>query len=208
MIERYKMKVNGQRYHCLQWPKVGARGLTPGFTMIELLVVIASIAVMLAAAVPAVNGYMSRHAPQYAADELYGDIQLARIRAARYNRRCRIQFNVPGPDQYTIQDVDNAGNIIPPPLGLNKVVNLAKFRDNITFVNSPLAADPAPYNTLEFFSQGVVNPNITAPVGSDSIYLTNRANDVYYRVLVSLAGGSAVYRFNQNANQWRTNSYK
>ena len=208
MIERHKMKVNGRRYHCLQWLKGGAQGLSPGFTLIELMVVIASIAVMLAAAVPAVNDYLTRQAPQYAADELFGDIQLARIRAARYTRRCRIRFNFPGPNQYTLQDVDNAGNIIPPPLGLNKVVDLTKFRDNITFVNSPLAVDPPPFVTLEFLSQGVVNGNITAPVGSDSIYLTNRANDVFYRVLVSLAGGSGVYRFNPNANQWRTNSYK
>jgi prepilin-type N-terminal cleavage/methylation domain-containing protein len=195
------MRAHGQCYHCLQGLKVNSKGLPPGFTLIELMVSIAIITIMAAAAVPAVNGYLTRHAPQYAADELYSDIQLAKMRAARNNQRCRIQFNVPGANQYTIQDVDNNGNIIPG--GPFKVVDLSKFRDNITFVASPSGADPAPYATLEFLSQGVINVAVTAPANSNSIYLTNRANDIFYRVRVSLAGGVDTDRWDLNALLWR-----
>ncbi|MEJ2158822.1 MAG: GspH/FimT family pseudopilin [Desulfobacteraceae bacterium] len=201
------MKAYGQRNHCLQWLKGGSTGISPGFTLIELMVCIVIIAIMVAAAVPAVNGYMTRHAPQYAAEELWGDIQLARLRAARNNQRCQIQFNAPGPNQYQIVDVDNNGNIIAG--GPFKVVNLAKFRDNITFVPSPVAADPPPFAVIEFLSQGTVNLNTlpvgTLPANSNGIYLSNQGNDVFYRVLVSLAGGTAVHRLDLTTGQWRTN---
>jgi len=208
IIERCKMKVYGQRYHGLHWLKGGPKGLSPGFTLIELMISVAVLGILLAAGVPAVNSYLTRQAPQYAADELYGDIQMARLRAARFKRRSRILFNAPLPNQYTVLDVDNAGNVILPAQGgIIKVVDLAKFRDNITFCNSPLAVDPPPYTTLEFLSQGIVNraAGATQPANANSIYLTNQANDIYYRVLVSIAGGSAVHRCNLSTNQWTTN---
>jgi hypothetical protein len=110
---------------------------------------------------------------------------------------------VPALNQYTIQDVDNNGNVIPG--GPFRVGDLAKFRDNISFSASPLGGDPPPYATLEFLSQGVVNTIVTAPATSTSIYLSNGAGDVFYQVQVSLAGGSGIYRFNMNTGQWITN---
>lgn len=179
--------------------KAVTRRKSEGFTLIELVISISIIVIMLAVSVPAINSYMSRHAPQYATDELYGDIQLAKMRAARNNQRCRILFSPPPGSQYTIQDVGNNGNII----GTFKVGNFGKFRDNITFCLSPDAADPAPYATLEFLSQGIVDLNVTLPVGSNAVYLTNAANDTIYRVLVSIAGGVDIDRWDPTANQWR-----
>lgn len=207
ILERHKMAEFGQNKRNKTRYLAQSIDRSAGFTLIELMVSIVIIAIMVAAAVPAVNGYLTRHAPQYAAEELWGDIQLARLRAARNNQRCQIQFNVPGPNQYTLQDFDNNGAVIPG--GPFKVVNLAKFRDNITFVPSPIAANPPPYAVIEFLSQGIVNVNTvpvaTAPANTDSIYLTNQAGDVFYRVLVSLAGGTAVYRLDMTTGQWRTN---
>ncbi|MDA8138898.1 MAG: prepilin-type N-terminal cleavage/methylation domain-containing protein, partial [Desulfobacteraceae bacterium] len=91
-----------------------------GFTLVELMVSIAVVAVLTAAAVPATIAFQTRHGLQYATDELYGDIQLARLRAARNNQRCRIVFNQPAPNQYTIRDVDNNGLL----LGVFKIGNL------------------------------------------------------------------------------------
>jgi type II secretory pathway pseudopilin PulG len=161
------------------------------------MIVIAVIVLMASAALPAVNSYLTRHSVRYAADELYGDIQLARLRAARNNQRCRILINTPAVNQYTIRDVDNNNN----PLGVFKIGDLGKFRGNITFTNSPDAAEPPPYQTLEFLSQGVRGTIL--PANSNSIYLTNQGNDTYYRVLVSAAGGTSIDRWLPDQNQWK-----
>lgn len=182
--------------------KAGLIGKPPGFTIIELVVALSVIAITLAAAVPAVNGYLTRQAPQHAADELYGDIQLARMRAARNNRRCRIQFNVPAANQYTLQDVDNNGLVI----GNFKIGDLTRYRGNISFVNSPSAADNAPYSIVEFLPQGILDKlepaPVTTPANADSVFIANQGNDVIFRVLISPAGGTGLYRWDPNTNQW------
>lgn len=175
-----------------------------GFTLIEMMIVIAVLAILIAAAVPTRNAYLENHGPQYAADELYGDIQLCRLRAARNNQRCRIDFNPPAaagalPDQWTLTDVDNNGAII----GVFKTGTLSKYRHGVAFTNSPRAIDPPPFATVEFLPRGILNLNSTAPIGSNSIYLTNQDNYIFYRILVSLAGGTSVDRWNSTTAQWR-----
>jgi prepilin-type N-terminal cleavage/methylation domain-containing protein len=176
----------------------GLNRKSPGFSIIELVVAISIVAIMTGAAIPAVNGYLRRHAPHHAAQEIYGDIQLARMRAARFNQRCRIQFNVPVINQYTILDVDNTGAVI----GIFKIGDLTRFRGNISFVNSPSAVDPPPFGTIEFLPQGIPDPLVTVPANSNSVYITNQNNEVFFRVLVSAAGGTGVYRWDTTTNRW------
>ena len=192
------MKIKIHEYDGINRFESGSEKMPRGYTLVELIVTIAIIAIMMAAAVPAVNGYLRRHASQHAADELYGDIQLARMRAARNNQRCQIQFNVPAANQYTLIDVDNNGTVI----GNFKTGDLTRFRGNISFAGSPLAADNAPFTTVEFFPTGILNAPVTAPANADSIFITNAANDVFYRVMITAAGGTGVYRWDPNANQW------
>jgi prepilin-type N-terminal cleavage/methylation domain-containing protein len=168
-----------------------------GFTLVELMVAVAIVAIMLGMAVPAVNAYLTRHGLQYASDELWGDIQLARMRAARNNQRCRISFDSPGPGQYQIDDVDN-NNVV---IRTFKISDLTKFRGGITFTNSPNAADGAPLESFEFTAQGIIDQ--VQPAGSNAVYLTNQDNDPFFRVVVSLAGGTGIGRWIPAQNQWR-----
>jgi len=178
------------------------KGITGGFTLLELTIAVSLIAVCAVAAVPAVNSYQRNHGPRYAADQLYGDIQLARMRAARFNRRCLIQFNDPGPNQYALYDVDNNGVILNAGLPF-KTVNLRSFRGGVNFVNaSPNPVDPAPLQRFQFFPQGIVDQITVLPAGSNAIYLTNQDNNIFYQVFISAAGGVSVDRWIPATNRW------
>ena len=166
--------------------------------MIELCVTVAVAAIIVALAAPAVNGYLDRQAPQHAADELYGDIQLARLRAARNNQRCRIVFNLAA-NQYTLIDFDNNGALIGP----FKTVDLNRHRGGVTLAGSPSPADAPPFNRFEFLSTGVQDQAQTLPVTSNSMFITNPNNDIFFQVTVSLAGGTTVNRWDFIANTWR-----
>ncbi|MCP4745833.1 MAG: prepilin-type N-terminal cleavage/methylation domain-containing protein [Desulfobacteraceae bacterium] len=173
--------------------------LSAGFTLIELMVVIAVIAVVIAAAVPAVNDYKRKHAIRYASNELYGDIQLARLRAAKNNRRCRIVFNDPANNRYTCYDVDNNGSL----LGSYKTGDLTKFHGRIIFTNSPSSSDSAPMTVFEFMPQGTVDLTTLMPVSSNSVYLTNKDNVFFYRVLVSAAGATSIDQWSSSDGTWK-----
>lgn len=73
-----------------------------GFSLVELVVVLAIIAVALMAAIPT---YMTTVKPtaelKGAARRLFGDIQLARLRAVKENARIGLTFSA-DPDSYTV----------------------------------------------------------------------------------------------------------
>ena len=171
-----------------------------GFTVTELVVALAVIALVTALGIPAAINATGHYGPRYAADVLYGDLQLARMRAARNNQRCMVVFNAPLPNQYTIFDMDNNNAI----LGTFKIGDLTDYRGGPFFrAASPVPADPPPMATLTFLSQGVVT-NIL-PAGSNAVYISNQDNTKQVRVFVSVAGGTGIDEINpgDNANIWR-----
>lgn len=153
-----------------------------GFTIIELMIVIAVIAILGLGAVPAIRGMVNKGGSQYAADELYSAIMLARMRAVRNNQWTNITFNVPGVDQYTIQ-------------WSGEVVNLAKHRSNPTFIRSPRALDPAPIPMITFSPQGFATV-------SGNVYLNDEFNQIY-RIETTYPGITTVKRWAQGSSTWR-----
>ncbi len=145
-----------------------------GFTLIELMVVVAIIAVMLGVAVLSIN-FSRKAGVQYAADELFGAIQNARMRAVRENQWCTITFNSPQPNQYQIS------------LN-NEVVDLSKYRGNVTFGNSPNAVDLPPAAQLIFTPQGFATT-------FGSVYLNSGVDNTWYRVETTYAGICRINRW-------------
>ncbi len=145
-----------------------------GFTLVELMVVLALSAILTGLAVASINS--SRKAGvQYAADEMYGAIQDARMRAIRTNQWCTIAFNTPAVNQYQISLT-------------NEVVDLAKYPGNVTFGKSPNAIDLAPVPKLQFTPQGFA----TLP---GSVYINSAVDNTWYRVQTTYAGVTRVDRW-------------
>ena len=150
-----------------------------GFTIVELMVVLAIIAALGGIAILSINS--SRKAGvQYAADEMFSAIQYARMRAARNNQWCTISFNVPQVNQYQIAILT-----VPP---TNQVVDLGKYRGNVTFGNSPNGADQPPAAQLVFTPQGFATT-------FGNLYLNSGVDNTWYRVETTYAGSTRVNRW-------------
>ena len=145
-----------------------------GFSAVELMVVLAVVAVL--SGVAAFSLSTSRKAGiQYAVDEMFGAIQDARMRSIRGNQWCTVSFNTPALNQYRISLT-------------NEVVNLGKYRGNVTFGNSPDATDPAPVAQLVFTPQGFAQT-------PGRVYLNSAEDNTWYRVETSYAGITRVDRW-------------
>ena len=145
-----------------------------GFTLIELMVVLAIIAVLGGVAVFSIH-FNRKAGVQYAADELFGAIQNARMRAVRENQGCSITFNSPQPNQYQIS------------LN-NEVVDLSKYRGNVTFGNSPNAVDLPPAAQLIFTPQGFATT-------FGNVYLNSGVDNTWYHVETTYAGICRINRW-------------
>lgn len=150
-----------------------------GFTLVEMMVVLAIIATLGGIAVISV-ATTRKAGVQYAADEMFSNIQTARMRAARNDSSCTISFNVPAANQYQITI-----NTAPPS---TQVIDLANYRGNVTFGNSPNAVDQPPAAQLIFTPQGFATT-------FGDLYLNSGVDNTWYRFRTTYAGASQVDRW-------------
>lgn len=144
---------------------VAPRGASPGFTLTELMVVIALIAILLTAATPAMISYLRQRGVREAADQLYADMQRAKLLAISRGADCVIT-------------VDTANNNYRISL-TNQVIDLNVYRGGVIFTNNPVATAAE----ITFNPRGLCNP----PGGS--IVLTNADGIATVELRASLAGG-------------------
>ena len=129
-----------------------------GFTLTELVIVIAVLGLLTAVGVPSFLSWLPKYRLKSAARDLYSNLQLAKMAAIKYNKKCRVNYSV-NPDQYTVSL-------------LNKTVMLKDYGSGVKFDgpnNKKFAVD-----TISFNSRGTSN--------SGYAYLSNSGNTDYYRV--------------------------
>ena len=139
-----------------------------GFSLIELIMVILIVGVLTGIAVPGFVAWIPKYRVKDAAQDLYSNIQLAKMEAIKRNTNCTITFtNGAGAnDQYVISLI-------------NRTINLADYGSDVQF-----SATPAP-TVITFNSRGFVDSAVT-------VNLTNGANSAAYQVSVLTSGVASI----------------
>ena len=163
-------------------PSPSRPGRAAGFTLIELMVSAAIVAVMLSIGVVSYRSAVDKPGLQMAADEMFGVIQEVRMRAIREKAFCTVEFNTPGNNQYRVDTT-------------NQVVDLSKYKGNIAFAESPIAADAPSAARLRFTPQGFA-------VNSGTVYLTTSYDESFCRVRTTFSGITRIERFNPSTKTW------
>jgi type IV fimbrial biogenesis protein FimT len=132
-----------------------------GFTIIELLVVIAILGVLMVVGVPTFFGWIPEYRLRTAADDLYANLQFAKINAIKGNRPWAVVFN-PGADSYDVRSDYNLATE-----STVRQVNLASYGSGIGFghagATTPVDGQPFgdevsfPGNAAEFNPRGMSN---------------------------------------------------
>ena len=115
-----------------------------GFTLVELLIAIAMISVLVTIAIPNVLSELPKFRLNGAAQQVFGDLMTARMRAVSQNRKVKVFF-IDG-NQYKICDdpYDNCGKDV-------------KIQDNFKGITIDIGKDPI------FHPRGTAS-NMTIPV--------------------------------------------
>ncbi|MCP4748136.1 MAG: prepilin-type N-terminal cleavage/methylation domain-containing protein [Desulfobacteraceae bacterium] len=149
-----------------------------GFTLLELMVVLAVISVLAGTAVIAASSIDGKHDVQFAADELYGNLQEARMLAIRNGKSCTVNFYL----------TENAYAL---------TVTGESERQRVDLTNShrtPVDIVSVSENPIIFTPQGYAED-------SSDIVLSGDGKDGLtseYRVRTSIAGATSITRMDPN----------
>jgi Tfp pilus assembly protein FimT len=136
----------------------------------EMMIVVGIIAIVAAIATPSTMAWLRRQGVRNAADKLAEDFQRAKLLAIQRSDNCSLTIDT-GNNQYTISLI-------------NETIDLAGFRGEVTFTDTPLATD----TLITFSPQGVCNP-------AGAVLLTNAEGSATYRVRATAAGGISRHRW-------------
>jgi prepilin-type N-terminal cleavage/methylation domain-containing protein len=150
-----------------------------GYTLIEVMIVIALIAIIGSLAALSMRGTSSKGAAQRAADEMYGVIMEAKMRAVRNNITVTINFDIANNSYHCVET--------------GETVTLNKYRGNVTFTNAP--DGEAPIAQLIFTPQGFATL-------SGSVFIVEPSHNTFYRLQTSYAGVTTVDRWSEGAARW------
>lgn len=147
-----------------------------GFTLIETVVVVAIIAILLAIAIPAILTWLPNYRLKSAAQNLYSDMQLAKMQAVKSNTTKTVVFKE-SEKKYEKPD----GTSVFFEETYNKDVwygngNATKEVDGGSFGGDPITY-AGPDDRVVFNSRGMTNN--TGNGGSGFVYLTNKKGTAY-----------------------------
>jgi prepilin-type N-terminal cleavage/methylation domain-containing protein len=131
-----------------------------GFTMIEVMVVIGIIAILAGAAIPGFSAWIPDYRLKSAVQDLYSNMQLAKMEAIRSNSQYRISFDT----------TNKTYQVIRPDGSTEKEVNLSDYGSGVTYGGGGVEYDD---DDIGFTSRGMTDED------EKWVYLTNAKNTSY-----------------------------
>ena len=145
------------------------------FTLLETLIVLAVVTVVMFSTLPLWN-WLRFQGVGNAVDQLSADLHLARMMAVQRKAQCALQFNAPGPNQYT-NSLDG------------QTTDLTVYQGGIRFMaKGPDGRTMA--DRVRFNPQGM-----SATVIPADVFITDRGERIIYRVRVMCPGGISTDRW-------------
>ena len=142
-----------------------------GFTLLETMVTVGILAILLAIAIPGISTFLPSYRLKRAVQDLYSNMQSAKMEAVRTNSDFTIEFDAPH-NLYKLNGTKN--------------VSLNEYGSGITFGGgSPVIgyADNTPANSVTFTSRGIAKQADS----KEWVYIKND-KDKCFKVGTSIAG--------------------
>jgi type IV fimbrial biogenesis protein FimT len=162
-----------------------------GFTMLELLVVVVVFGIVASLAVPNFLSWMANYNIRSAADELYSNMQFARINAVKQNKDWAVVFDTVNGMYYVCSDNGDGDWTTLDDNVKERTVTLTDQAADIIYGMGSAAGNPVTVTGGTFANGAVFGPRGTSS-SEGYIYLTN-TNGSAYAVGAGL-GGVIIYR--------------
>lgn len=178
-----------------------------GFSILEVVIVIALMLVVIAFALPNLNGMLQSYRAMNDVRGIAAQLSLARMRAAATSQPARLNFDLTA-NTYQLELCTSLCNTANAIYAIETGAAAQNLSQGVTFGSGSVISPAVGQTTLAqsslifFNSRGVSVDSTGSPIGTAGIYITNSAGRVY-AVTVSIGGQPTTQQY-VGGTTWKT----